>query len=307
MRPVLFLFATLLALAGFAADAPVNASAAKKPVRQTKGQATLPESVEGVPVEEYAKIRRALLMSYGNEPISVARNRLNELKERTRFTTGRNEAEDLRVDFEKARDAMVKATMESVFKIDPSINKDSLVITLNAIEEATKKRGQEATQRAREKEAEEAKARQKDAPPAKPESEAAKPEETKPMTPAELLADVEGVSSEDMKKFRGAAFIAQRDPKVKELKAKQNEMRKQAEFASDDEKRSMRGDFEYLSEEMRKANLAAVAKAAPTLAKETLEKIFEAVEARAKAASSKKASTKATKTPLKPFPFGEKK
>jgi hypothetical protein len=307
MRPVLFLFATLLALAGFAADAPVNASAAKKPARQAKGQATLPESVEGVPVEEYAKIRRALLMSYGNEPISVARNRLNELKERTRFTTGRNEAEDLRVDFEKARDAMVKATMESVFKIDPSINKDSLVITLNAIEEATKKRGQEATQRAREKEAEEAKARQKDAPPAKPESEAAKPEETKPMTPAELLADVEGVSSEDMKKFRGAAFIAQRDPKVKELKAKQNEMRKQAEFASDDEKRSMRGDFEYLSEEMRKANLAAVAKAAPTLAKETLEKIFEAVEARAKAASSKKASTKATKTPLKPFPFGDKK
>ena len=307
MRPVLFLFATLLALAGFAADAPVNASAAKKPARQAKGQATLPESVEGVPEEEYAKIRRALLMSYGNEPISVARNRLNELKERTRFTTGRNEAEDLRVDFEKARDAMVKATMESVLKIDPSINKDSLVITLNAIEEATKKRGQEATQRAREKEAEEAKARQKDAPPAKPESEAAKPEETKPMTPAELLADVEGVSSEDMKKFRGAAFIAQRDPKVKELKAKQNEMRKQAEFASDDEKRSMRGDFEYLSEEMRKANLAAVAKAAPTLAKETLEKIFEAVEARAKAASSKKASTKATKTPLKPFPFGEKK
>ena len=307
MRPVLFLFATLLALAGFAADAPVNASAAKKPARQAKGQATLPESVEGVPEEEYAKIRRALLMSYGNEPISVARNRLNELKERTRFTTGRNEAEDLRVDFEKARDAMVKATMDSVLKIDPSINKDSLVITLNAIEEATKKRGQEATQRAREKEAEEAKARQKDAPPAKPESEAAKPEEAKPMTPAELLADVEGVSSEDMKKFRGAAFIAQRDPKVKELKAKQNEMRKQAEFASDDEKRSMRGDFEYLSEEMRKANLAAVAKAAPTLAKETLEKIFEAVEARAKAASSKKASTKATKTPLKPFPFGDKK
>ena len=307
MRPVLFLFATLLALAGFAADAPVNASAAKKPARQAKGQATLPESVEGVPEEEYAKIRRALLMSYGNEPISVARNRLNELKERTRFTTGRNEAEDLRVDFEKARDAMVKATMDSVLKIDPSINKDSLVITLNAIEEATKKRGQEATQRAREKEAEEAKARQKDAPPAKPESEAAKPEEAKPMTPAELLAEVEGVSSEDMKKFRGAAFIAQRDPKVKELKAKQNEMRKQAEFASDDEKRSMRGDFEYLSEEMRKANLAAVAKAAPTLAKETLEKIFEAVEARAKAASSKKASTKATKTPLKPFPFGDKK
>jgi hypothetical protein len=307
MRPALFLFATLLALAGFAADAPVDAPAAKKPTRQTKGQATLPDSVEGVPEEEYAKIRRALLMSYGNEPISIARNRLNELKERTRFTTGRNEAEDLRHDFEKARDAMVKATIDSVLKIDPAINKDSLVITLNAIEEATKKRGQEATQRAREKEAEEAKARQKDAPPAKPESEVAKPEETKPMTPAELLADVEGVAVEDMKKFRIAAFIAQKDAKVKELKVKQNEMRKQAEFASADEKKNMRGDFEYLMEEMRKANLAALTKAAPTLSKETIEKIFEAVEARAKAASSKKASTKATKTPLKPFPFGEKK
>lgn len=307
MRPALYLFATLLALAGFAADAPASAPAAKKNARQSKNPLNLPESVVGVPDEEYAKVRRALMMTFADEAIVDARKRLLELKERTRFTTGRNEAEDLRVDFEKARDAMVKATLEAVLKLDPSISKDAVVLTLNALEEATKKRGQEATQRAREKEAEEAKARQKDAPQTKPESEAAKPEEAKPMTPADLLADVEGVSPEDMKKFRGAAFIAQKDPKVKELKAKQNEMRKQAEFASDDEKRGMRGEFEALTEEMRKANLAAVAKAAPTLAKETLEKIFEAVEARAKAAYSKKNSAKATKTPLKPFPFGDKK
>ena len=153
MRPAFFLFATLLALVGFAADAAVDTAATKNPVRQTKGQNVLPESVEGVPEAEYTKIRRALLMSYGNESISAARNRLNELKERTRFTKGRNESEDLRLDFEKARDAMVKATIDSVLKLDPSINKDSLVLTLNAIEEATKKRGQEATQRAREKEA----------------------------------------------------------------------------------------------------------------------------------------------------------
>jgi hypothetical protein len=307
MRPVLFLFATLLALAGFATDAPAGAPAAKKNARQSKNPLNLPESVAGVPDEEYAKVRRALMMTFADEAIADARKRLLELKDRSRFTTGRSEAEDLRVDFEKARDAMVKATLEAVLKLDPSISKDAVVLTLNALEEATKKRGQEATQRAREKEAEEAKARLKDAPPAKPESEAPKPEEAKPMTPAELLADVEGVSPEDMKKFRVAAFIAQKDPKVKELKAKQNEMRKQAEFASDDEKRGMRGEFEYLLEEMRKANLAAVAKAAPTLAKETLEKIFEAVEARTKAAYSKKNSAKATKTPLKPFPFGDKK
>jgi hypothetical protein len=305
MRSVLFLFATLFALAGFAADAPADAPAAKKPARQAKSQGPLPASVDGVPEEEYAKIRRALLMSYGNETISVARKRLNELKERTRFTNGRQEAEDLRLDFEKARDEMVKATLDSVLKLDPSINKDSLVLTLNAVEEATKKRGQEATQRAREKDAAEAKLAKKDAPEVKPETAVAKVED-KPMTPAQLLADVEGVSAEDMKKFRAAALIAQKDPTVKELKAKQNELRKQAEFASPDEKKNMRNDFEVLMADMRKANLDAVSKAAPSLAKETLEKIMETVEERLKAAA-KKGPGKATKTPLKPFPFAEKK
>ena len=302
MRPAFFLFATLFALAGFAADAPADAPAAKKPVRQAKSQGQLPDSVDGVPEEEYAKIRRALMMSYGNEPISAARKRLTELKERTRFTNGRQEAEDLRLDFEKARDEMVKATLDSVLKLDPSINKDSLVLTLNAVEEATKKRGQEATQRAREKEAAEAKLAKKDAPVEAPVAKV----EDKPMTPAQLLADVEGVSAEDMKKFRSAALIAQKDPTVKELKAKQNELRKQAEFASPDEKKNMRNDFEVLMADMRKANLDAVSKAAPSLAKETLEKIMEAVEERLKAAA-KKGPGKATKTPLKPFPFGEKK
>ena len=108
------------------------------------------------------------------------------------------------------------------------------------------------------------------------------------------------------KRGRAAAIIAQKDPTVKELKAKQNEMRKQAEFASPDEKKNMRNDFEVLMADLRKANLAAISKAAPSLAKDTLEKIFQALEDRMKAAA-KKAPAKATKTPLKPFPFGEKK
>ena len=306
MRPAFFILATLLALAGFAADAPADAPATKKPARQAKSQNQLPESVDGVSADEYAKIRRALLMSYGNEPISAARKRLTELKERTRFTNGRQESEDLRHDFEKARDEMVKATLDSVLKIDPTISKDSIVLTLNAVEEATKKRGQEATQRAREKEAAEAKLAKKDAPEAKPETAVAEATEAKPMTPAQLLADVEGVSAEDMRKFRAAALVAQKDPTVKELKAKQNELRKEAEFASPDEKKNMRNDFETVMADLRKATLAAVSKAAPSLSKETLEKIMEAVENRAKAAA-KKGSAKATKTPLKPFPFGDKK
>lgn len=305
MRPALFLFATLLALAGFAADEPKPAPAKKAP-KATKGANLLPDSVAGVSGEQYAKIRRALVQSYGDEKIGAARKHLAELKERTRFTAGKQEAEDLRLDFEKARDAMVNATLDAVLKLDPSIDKDALVLTLNAVEEATKKRGQEAMQKMREKEAAEAKLAKKDAPETKPEAPAAKAEDAKPVTPAQLLADVEGVSAEDMKKFRLAALVAQKDPAVREAKAKQLELRKQAEFASADEKRGMRGEFDAIAAELRKANLAAVSKAAPSLSQETLEKIMEAVEERAKAAA-KKAPSKATKTPLKPFPFGEKK
>jgi hypothetical protein len=306
MRPVFLLLASLLALAGLAVEPPKETSAAQKPARQAKGANLLPESVDGVSAEEYAKVRRAIMLTYGDEKIAAARKHLAELKDRGRFTNGRNEAEDLRRDFEKARDEMVAATLEAVLKLDPSVAKTSVVLTLNAVEELAKKRGQEAVQKQREKEAAEAKAAKKDAPEAKPEVTAAPAPEAKPMTPAQLLADVEGVSAEDMKKFRAAAIVAQKDPTVKELKAKQAELRKQAEFASADEKRSLRGEFEGLANDLRKANLAAVSKAAPSLSKETLETIMTAIEDRAKAAA-KKAPSKAAKTPLKPFPFAEKK
>jgi hypothetical protein len=306
MRPALLLLSTLLCIAGFAADAPGEAPAAKKAPRSARTANLLPDSVAGVSDEEYVKIRRALMLTYGDESIAAARKRLAELKERTRFTNGRQEAEDLRLDFDKARDEIVKATIEAVQKQDATISKDSLVLTLNAVEEATKKRGQEATQKQREKEAAEAKLAKKEAPEAKPEAPAAQTE-AKPMTPAQLLADVEGVSAEDMKKFRAAAAVAQKDPTVKELKAKQAEMRKQAEFASADEKKNMRNDFEVLMADLRQANLNAISKAAPSLSKETIEKILETVEERMKSAAKKSPGKAATKTPLKPFPFAEKK
>ena len=305
MRPALFLLTSLLALAGFAADTPAEAPA-KKPARQTKSQNIVPESVAGVDDAELAKIRQALMATFQDEAIVASRKRLNEVRERARFAQGRNEAEDLRLDSEKARDAMVKATLEAALRRDPSLNKDALVLTLNAIEETMKKRGQEAQQKAREKAIAEEKLAKKDAPADKPAAPATQAEPAKPMTPAQLLADVEGVSAEDMKKFRAAAAIAQKDATVKELKVKQQEMRKQAEFASADEKKGMRGEFEALMADLRKANAAAVHKAAPTLSKDTIEKILDAIDERVRSAA-KKAPAKAGKTPLKPFPFGDKK
>ncbi len=306
MRLLPLLALALLAPCAFAAEEAV-AKPAKKAAR---AGAQFPESVSGVSDEQYAKIRRALMATYGDEAIAAARKRLADLKERTRFVKGRNEAEDLRAEFETARDAMVKATLEAVQKFDPAIEKDPLVLTLNAIEELVKKRGQEAAKAAQAKasEAERAAAKEnKDAKTAEAPAAEAKSEAPKPMTPAELLADVEGVSAEDMRKFRAAAYKAQRDPKVKEIKAKRVQLSKEAEFLSQEEKKNMRGEFEQLQSDLRKANLDAIAQAAPDLSKETLEKIYDAVETRTREAIEKAGKKKATKTPLKPFPFGEKK
>ena len=306
MRLFSLLALALLALPLQAADEPAAKPAKKAPRAGT----ALPESVAGVSDEQLTKIRRALMATYGDEAVAVARKRLADLKERTRFVKGRNEAEDLRLEFETARDAMVKATLEAAQKFDPSIEKDPLVLTLNAIEELMKKRSQDAAKAAQEKASAEERAAAANKPKdeAKPAAETtAKEADAKPITPAELLADVEGVSAEDMRKFRAAAYKAQRDPKVKELKAKRVQLSKEAEFLSAEEKKNMRGEFEQIQSDLRQANLAALAAAAPDLSKETLEKIYEAVETRTREAIEKAGKKKATKTPLKPFPFGEKK
>jgi hypothetical protein len=306
MRLLSLLALALLAPCAFAAE-----EAVPKPAKKSaRAGAQFPESVSGVSDEQFAKIRRALMATYGDEAIAAARKRLADLKERSRFVKGRNEAEDLRLEFEAGRDAMVKATLEAVQKFDPAIEKDPLVLTLNAVEELIKKRGQEAARAAQEKASAEERtaAANKPKDEAKPAGEtAAKEADAKPITPGELLADVEGVSAEDMRKFRVAAFKVQRDPKVKELKAKQTQLRKEAEFLSQEEKRNMRGEFEALQADMRKAQEAAIAEAAPSLSKETIVTILNAVETRAREAAAKAGPKKGTKTPLKPFPFGEKK
>jgi hypothetical protein len=306
MRLLSLLALALLAPCAFAAE-----EAVPKPAKKSaRAGAQFPESVSSVSDEQFAKIRRALMATYGDEAIAAARKRLADLKERSRFVKGRNEAEDLRLEFEAGRDAMVKATLEAVQKFDPAIEKDPLVLTLNAVEELIKKRGQEAAKAAQAKasEAERAAAKEnKDAKAAEAPAAEAKPEAPKAPTPAELLADVEGVSAEDMRKFRIAAFKVQRDPKVKELKAKQTQLRKEAEFLSPEEKKNLRGEFEALQADMRKAQEAALAEAAPSLSKETIVTILNVVEDRARQAAAKAGPKGGTKTPLKPFPFGEKK
>ena len=122
-----------------------------------------------------------------------------------------------------------------------------------------------------------------------------------------LIPDVEGVSKEEMAKFRAASPKAQQDPAVVAAKAKMAELRQQAEFAGAEERREMRGQFEGLADLNRSALRAAYAKVDPTLSKETIDKVIEAFEdkarARLKEAAAKEA--KAAATPAKPFPLGD--
>ena len=116
------------------------------------------------------------------------------------------------------------------------------------------------------------------------------------------------VSSEvSYAKFRAAFAKAQQDEDVKAAREKLLEKRKSMEFATAAEKKDARADFETLSEGVRKALRAAIAKADGSLSKEVIEKATDALEDKLKekakeaAASKKGAETKGAAKP------GEKK
>lgn len=92
------------------------------------------------------------------------------------------------------------------------------------------------------------------------------------------LPEVEGVSREDLLKFRRAAAKTAADPEIQAARDKIQEIRKQAEFASDDEKKSMRSELEAVVDKLVQLTHAAVAKADPSLSKETISKVSDAYE-----------------------------
>jgi hypothetical protein len=92
------------------------------------------------------------------------------------------------------------------------------------------------------------------------------------------MPEVEGVSREDLLKFRRAAAKTATDPEIQAARAKIQEIRKQAEFASDDEKKSMRSELEAIVDKLVELTRGAIAKADPSLSKETISKVSEAFE-----------------------------
>ena len=122
-----------------------------------------------------------------------------------------------------------------------------------------------------------------------------------------ILPEIEGVAKEDMVRIRAAFAQAYQDPAIKAAKERLAELKANAEFASASEKKDMRSDFENAVGDLHKATKAALTKADPTLSRELIEKVMDAMEAkgREKAAGTMKKEAK-TATPQKPFPFGDK-
>jgi predicted HicB family RNase H-like nuclease len=115
------------------------------------------------------------------------------------------------------------------------------------------------------------------------------------------MPEVEGVSREDLLKFRRAAAKTAAHPEIKAAREKIQELRKQAEFASDDEKKSLRSEVETAVDKLMELTRAAIAQADPSLSKETIVKVSEAFEKQQRA-RAQEANKKAMAGNGKAFP-----
>jgi len=97
-----------------------------------------------------------------------------------------------------------------------------------------------------------------------------------------LPEEIEGVTPEQLNKCRMALFKTFQDEGVKAARAKQAELRKEAEYASDNEKRNLRQQFEDAAADLRKATKEAMLAADEDLTADVVDKVLDAVEERMK-------------------------
>lgn len=270
-----------LAATALAADAP-KTEAARSPAARAMLEKLIPD-VEGVSKEEMAKFRAASPKAQQDPAVVAAKAKMAELRQQAEFA-GAEERREMRGQFEGLADLNRSALRAAYAKVDPTLSKETIDKVIEAFEDKARARLKEAA-------AKEAKAA---ATPAKPfplGDDAKKtepnptPKNAEPKRPAQpdlsvLLADVEGVSQEDMAKFRVAALKSFRDPEVVAAREKLKELAARTRFLSGKEKADMSEEFEAAAGKVRAASRAAVAKAEPSLSAEVIAKISEVVEAR---------------------------
>jgi len=270
-----------VAATALAADAP-KTETTRTPAARAMLDKLIPD-VEGVSKEEMAKFRAASPKAQQDPAVVAAKAKMAELRQQAEFA-GAEERREMRGQFEGLADLNRSALRAAYAKVDPTLSKETIDKVIEAFEDKARARLKEAA-------AKEAKAA---ATPAKPfplGDDAKKtepnptPKNAEPKRPAQpdlsvLLADVEGVSQEDMAKFRVAALKSFRDPEVVAAREKLKELAARTRFLSGKEKADMSEEFEAAAGKVRAASRAAVAKAEPSLSAEVIAKISEVVEAR---------------------------
>ena len=270
-----------VAATAIAADAP-KTEATRTPAARAMLEKLIPD-VEGVSKEEMAKFRAASPKAQQDPAVVAAKAKMAELRQQAEFA-GAEERREMRGQFEGLADLNRSALRAAYAKVDPTLSKETIDKVIEAFEDKARARLKEAA-------AKEAKAAATPAKPfplgedAKKTENKPTPQGAEPKRPAQpdlsvLLADVEGVSQEDMAKFRVAALKSFRDPEVVAAREKLKELAARTRFLSGKEKADMSEEFEAAAGKVRAASRAAVAKAEPSLSAEVIAKISEVVEAR---------------------------
>lgn len=93
-----------------------------------------------------------------------------------------------------------------------------------------------------------------------------------------LPEEIPGVSAEQFTKCRTALMSTFRNETVRAAFTKVNEIRKELEGATDEEKKNIEADIVEASKEVRKAQKAAITAADPDITDETVDKVLDAMD-----------------------------
>ena len=97
-----------------------------------------------------------------------------------------------------------------------------------------------------------------------------------------LPEEIDGVTREQLDKCKAALMKSMQDEDVRAARAKQGELFKEAQYASDEDKKGMAKQFEEIQLEVRTATKAAMLAADADITDDVADKVLDAVEERMK-------------------------
>ena len=97
-----------------------------------------------------------------------------------------------------------------------------------------------------------------------------------------LPEEIDGVTPDQLNQCKAALMKSMQDDDVKAARAKQGELFKEAQYASDEDKKGMAKQFEEIQLEIRTATKAAMMAADADITNDVADKVLDAIEERMK-------------------------